>query len=348
MDRERQAARDAREAARRGGDAGGAEYQGDPLPAINDAAPAAWGNDDRQARQARSDRRVRRLRRPLRGRGPRGAGRRPASTATRWASSPACSTSSAISPAAPRSTPAAARGRLARALGGTRRARRRHGNVAAAYPVGARALDPGGAIDYRVADLCQPLPDLVGALQRHRQFTWSSTTSTTTAASPPPSARRLAPGGRLVLALNNPYSYVVRKHVGRLLRLRAPPTPTAAWRRRASSSISIHRTLEEYLDAFLTAGLRLTTLTDLSKVVNNAHQAPDRHAPARRLPLPLLHAPRLRQAVGPTAGRLLPAAAPPMRRTGRVGRAESRAARGPRRSAWDGRRARPASRARGG
>jgi 2-polyprenyl-3-methyl-5-hydroxy-6-metoxy-1,4-benzoquinol methylase len=162
-------------------------------------------------------------------------------------------------------------GRLARALA-ARGARVTGVDISPRLIQLARERDPGGAIDYRVADLCQPLPDLAGRfdviasclvlndVHDHRGFA-----ATLGAA--------LAPGGRLVLALNNPYSYVVRKHVADYFASGA----AYPYRGMAAQGLKLHfyhRTLEEYLDAFLAAGLRLTTLTDLSKVVNNAHQAP--------------------------------------------------------------------------
>jgi protein-L-isoaspartate O-methyltransferase len=76
----------------------------------------------------------------------------------------------------------------------------------------ARTRDPSGAIDYRVADLSRPLPDLAGHFDLvgshlalndvadHRGFAATL-------------ASLLRPGGRLALAFNNPYSSVMRGHV---------------------------------------------------------------------------------------------------------------------------------------
>ena len=128
----------------------------------------------------------------------------------------------------------------------------------------AREQDGDGAIDYRVADLSQPLPeldsrfDLIGSylvlndVQDYRGF--ASTL-----------AALAKPGGRLVLAFNNPYSSVVRAHIADYF---------------ASGTLGIygglaqqgipasyyHRTLEEYLDAFLDAGFRLRKLADVLDV----------------------------------------------------------------------------------
>src|ERR671937_1139502 len=76
----------------------------------------------------------------------------------------------------------------------------------------AREKDPHGAIDYRVADLSRPLPELAGRCERigshlmlndvsdHRGFAATL-------------AALARPGGRAVLAFNNPYSSVVREHI---------------------------------------------------------------------------------------------------------------------------------------
>jgi hypothetical protein len=72
----------------------------------------------------------------------------------------------------------------------------------------------------------------------------------------------LKPGGRLVLAMNNPYSYIVRNHVRDYF-----DSGTAySYRGMAAQGVKVHfyqRTLEEYLTAFLGAGLRLERLVDV-------------------------------------------------------------------------------------
>src|SRR5919201_1836258 len=125
----------------------------------------------------------------------------------------------------------------------------------------ARAKDPHGAIDYRVADLSRPLPELAGRFERigshlvlndvsdHRGF----------AATLAALARS---GGRAVLAFNNPYSSVVREHIADYFANDA----VGAYRGLSEQGVKAHyyhRTLEEYLDAFLGAGLQLAKLADV-------------------------------------------------------------------------------------
>ena len=76
----------------------------------------------------------------------------------------------------------------------------------------AREKDPENSIEYRVADLSEPLPEyeeffdatasrlVLNDVADYRGFVATL-------------AAVLKPGARLVVALNNPYSYVVRKHV---------------------------------------------------------------------------------------------------------------------------------------
>lgn len=125
----------------------------------------------------------------------------------------------------------------------------------------ARTRDPSGRITYRVADLSRPLPadiepfDVIGSylalndVERYRPFA-----ATLSAA--------LVPGGRLVLALCNPYSAVLRRHVSNYFDSGAT-SPYVGLGRLGIHTVIHHRTLEEYLDAFLGAGLRLTKLADL-------------------------------------------------------------------------------------
>lgn len=136
----------------------------------------------------------------------------------------------------------------------------------------AREKDPDGAIVYRTADLSAPLPEydsqfdaVASYLVLNDVYDYEGFASTLAAA--------LKPGGRLVLTMNNPYSYVVRKHVPDYF-----DSGTAyPYRGMAKEGLGVHfyqRTLEEYLDAFLGSGLLLTKLADLPTVVNNAHKAP--------------------------------------------------------------------------
>lgn len=123
-----------------------------------------------------------------------------------------------------------------------------------------RAQDPAGTIDYQVADLSQPLPaysarfDLVASyfvlndVPDYRGFLASL-------------AAMLKPGGRTVMLMNNPYSFVVRNHLRDYFSHEAVIYPGLA-----EQGIRVYfyqRTLAEYLDAFLSAGLRLERLVDV-------------------------------------------------------------------------------------
>ena len=125
----------------------------------------------------------------------------------------------------------------------------------------ARAKDPEGAIHYQVADLSQPLPayqnrfDLIFShlvLNDVYDYRGFLTTRGSVA----------RPGGHLVLALNNPYSYVVRGHITNYFESgKAFP-----YRGMAEEGVKVHfyqRTLEEYLDACVGAGFRLQHLLDI-------------------------------------------------------------------------------------
>lgn len=125
----------------------------------------------------------------------------------------------------------------------------------------AREKDSHGAIDYRIADLSRPLPELAGRFERigshlalndvrdHRGFAATL-------------ASLAQPGGRIVLAFNNPYSSVVREHIADYFANDA----LGVYRGLSEQGIKAHyyhRTLEEYLDAFLGAGLHLAKLADV-------------------------------------------------------------------------------------
>jgi SAM-dependent methyltransferase len=126
----------------------------------------------------------------------------------------------------------------------------------------AREKDPHSIIAYHVADLSQPLPGFVGHFDRigshlvlndvadHRGF----------AATLASVAR---PGARVVLALNSPYAAVVRGHIrdyfanGALGRY-------GGLAQQGIQAQYYHRTLEEYLDAFLSVGMHLAALADVT------------------------------------------------------------------------------------
>ena len=126
----------------------------------------------------------------------------------------------------------------------------------------ARDRDPQHAIAYRVADLSRPLPDLAGAFDAigsylvlndvadHRGF--AATLAALT-----------RPGGRAVLALNNPYSSVLRGHLTDYFADGARATYGGMSAALGAPIGYYHRTLGEYLAAFLHAGWQLAALVDV-------------------------------------------------------------------------------------
>lgn len=125
----------------------------------------------------------------------------------------------------------------------------------------ARLRDPDGAIDYRVADLSRPLPGESGtfdavasylALNDVRNYRGFISTL----------AAVLRPGGRLVVAFNNPYGAVIRQHVADYFDSGATSPYRGLWALGIKTHMQ-HRTLEEYIDAFVGAGLSLTKLADI-------------------------------------------------------------------------------------
>jgi 2-polyprenyl-3-methyl-5-hydroxy-6-metoxy-1,4-benzoquinol methylase len=124
----------------------------------------------------------------------------------------------------------------------------------------ARRRDPDGAIDYRVADLSKAMPGEDGSFEvvasflalndvvEYRGFISAI-------------ARLLRPGGRLVIAFNNPYGAVIRGNVRDYCDSGAASPYRGLWAVGIKTYLQ-HRTLEEYLDAFIAAGLRLTKLAD--------------------------------------------------------------------------------------
>lgn len=124
-----------------------------------------------------------------------------------------------------------------------------------------RAKDPRQTIDYRVGDLSRPVPDLAGRFDcigsylalndvaDHRGFAASLATL-------------VKPGGCAAFAFNNPYSLVIREHLTDYFATDATP----AYGGLGDAGVKVryyHRTLEEYLDAFLMAGWRLVKLADV-------------------------------------------------------------------------------------
>lgn len=126
----------------------------------------------------------------------------------------------------------------------------------------AREKDPHHTISYHVADLSQPLPafarrfDRIGShlalndVADHRGF----------AATLAAVAR---PGARVVLAFNNPYVSVVRGQIADYFANGALGM-YGALAEQGIRAHYYHRTLEEYLDAFLNVGLRLAKRADVT------------------------------------------------------------------------------------
>lgn len=128
----------------------------------------------------------------------------------------------------------------------------------------ARDLDGDSPIDYRVADLSRPLPELEGhfdliasylVLNDVHDYRGFAATLASVA----------RPCARIVLGFNNPYSSVVREHItdyfaegamGAYIGMAKQGVPARYY----------HRRLEQYMDAFLDAGLRLVRLVDVPDV----------------------------------------------------------------------------------
>lgn len=128
----------------------------------------------------------------------------------------------------------------------------------------AREKNADGTIDYRVADLSRPLPefegrfDLIGSylvLNDVRDYRGFASTLASLA----------EPGARMALAFNNPYSSVVREHISDYFASGTMGTYGGLWNAGIKARY-YHRTLEEYLDAFLDVGWRLEKLVDVPDV----------------------------------------------------------------------------------
>src|SRR5215207_3818565 len=115
----------------------------------------------------------------------------------------------------------------------------------------ARARDPGRRIAYQIADLSGPLPEFRAHFDAVDYRGFAATL-----------AQVLRAGGRAVLAFNNPYAYVVRKRIASSYFASGTIHPCGL----SAAGIEVplyHRTLGEYLDAFLAACLQLTKLLDV-------------------------------------------------------------------------------------
>jgi 2-polyprenyl-3-methyl-5-hydroxy-6-metoxy-1,4-benzoquinol methylase len=126
----------------------------------------------------------------------------------------------------------------------------------------ARRKNPAGTIMYRAADLSHPQPDLSGSFDVVASYLvlndvpgYQGFIATI--------ADALRPGGRAALAFNNPYYAYLSRHVTDYFDSGHVSPYRGLW----ASGLKVyhyHRTLEDYLDAFLASGLRLAKLADLT------------------------------------------------------------------------------------
>ena len=89
-------------------------------------------------------------------------------------------------------------------------------------------------------------------------------------------AALLTPGGKLALAFNNPYGAVIHNHVTDYFDSAAVSPYRGLWAAGIKTYLH-HRTLENYLDAFLAAGLHLTKLADIPALAST--RGPDTKLP---------------------------------------------------------------------
>jgi len=140
----------------------------------------------------------------------------------------------------------------------------------------ARGLERAGEIDYRVADLSLPQPGLAASFDAVASYLalndvrdYRGFIATVGAV--------LKPGGRMVVALNNPYGAVIRKHVADYFASGESDPYRGLWAAGVRAYF-YHRTLEEYVEGFAAAGLSVTRLADLPTMASV--QEPDTILPA--------------------------------------------------------------------
>ena len=126
----------------------------------------------------------------------------------------------------------------------------------------ARQKTPGGEIDYRVADLSTRTSENTNRFDAVTSFLVLNDVEDFQGFAAALAAL-LKPGGRMVHAFNNPYAAVIRKHVANYFDSGVRSPYVGLWEA-GIKTYHHHRTLEEYLDAFLINGMRLTKLADLS------------------------------------------------------------------------------------
>ena len=126
----------------------------------------------------------------------------------------------------------------------------------------ARAKDAGGTITYLAHDLSLPRPELAGSFDAAASYLvlndvpdYQGFARTI--------GDMLRPGGRAALVFNNPYYAYLSRHVTDYFDSGHVSPYRGLW----ASGVEVyhyHRTMEDYLDAFLGAGLRLVKLADLA------------------------------------------------------------------------------------
>ena len=134
-------------------------------------------------------------------------------------------------------------------------------DIAAGLVALARKKDAEGLIDYQAANLSEPLPGyeqqfdrVVSHLVLNDVYDYQGFIATLGGV--------LKPKGRLVLSMNNPYSYVVRKHISDYF----ATDKAFPYRGMVAEGLKVHfyqRTLAQYLDAFFSVGFQLERLVDL-------------------------------------------------------------------------------------
>lgn len=125
----------------------------------------------------------------------------------------------------------------------------------------ARRLDRADHISYQVADLTAPLPGEDASFDAAASYLVLNDVDDYRGFAATLGAV-LKPGGRLVLAFNNPYGGVIRKHVADYFNSGATHPYRALWAAGIKTYYH-HRTLEEHFEAFGAAGLTVTRLVDV-------------------------------------------------------------------------------------
>jgi 2-polyprenyl-3-methyl-5-hydroxy-6-metoxy-1,4-benzoquinol methylase len=125
----------------------------------------------------------------------------------------------------------------------------------------ARARSPGHEIVYQVADLSKPLPAYAGRFDQVASYLVLNSVQDRLGFAAT-LASVLKPGGTLVQSLLNPYGAFLHRRVRDYFDS-GVKMPHPYLLQQGIETYHYHHTLEEYVDAFLAAGLRLTKLADL-------------------------------------------------------------------------------------